>query len=164
MAKHNEDETENAINAALLHSSSFVNWLMMTKVLQSFQKIVFPANLWLCLSLYTLKMLKISELNQRLSLRHLSSAKDGWLCKIFTSFSQGNSGSRAFIDKSSNVGDHPTERFTDHPKSKRYLTSVKNKQCHKCQSVIPTFGNWQQILPQLMHLVHKLNPFSELYF
>ena len=33
MAKHNEDETENAINAALLHLSSFVNWLMMTKVL-----------------------------------------------------------------------------------------------------------------------------------
>lgn len=33
MAKHNEDETENAISAALLHLSSFVNWLMMTKVL-----------------------------------------------------------------------------------------------------------------------------------
>ena len=49
------------------------------------------------------------------------SANEVWVCKIYTSFSQGHSGSRGFIDKPVNLGDHPTERLTDHFKSKRHL-------------------------------------------
>ena len=81
-------------------------------------------------------MLKISELKQHLSIETLFpdfyflSAKDGWLCKICTSFSQGHSGSRTFIDKPGNLIDHPTEIFTDHLKSIRHLTSVENNQCY----------------------------------
>ena len=37
------------------------------------------------------------------------SAQNGWLCKICTCFSHGHSGSRAFIDKPGNLGDHRTE-------------------------------------------------------
>ena len=59
---------------------------------------------------------------------YFSSAENGWLCKTCNSFAHGPAGNRAFIDKPGNVGDHPTERFTDHLKSKRHLISVKNKQ------------------------------------
>ena len=52
------------------------------------------------------------------------------MCEIYTSFSPGHSESRAFIDKLGNLGDHPSERFIKYLKSKRHLTSVKNK-CYK---------------------------------
>jgi hypothetical protein len=45
---------------------------------------------------------------------YFSSAENGWLCKICTSFAHGPAGNRAFIDKPGNLGDHPTEWFTDH--------------------------------------------------
>ena len=88
MAKRNEDETENVVSdkelnvhcsnkdvsvpAPLLHPLMKVKrfWLMMMKILQSFQKIVFQTSLRLLLYLYTLKKLTISKLNQRLSMRH----------------------------------------------------------------------------------------------
>ena len=121
-------------------------WLMMTRILQSFQKIVFLTNLSFLLSLYTLKTLKISKLNQFLSMRHyfliIFVSKGSWPCKICTSFSQSHSGSRAFTDKPGNLDEHPTERFTDHLKSNKHFSSGKtNNVTTKCQSVMLMF--WQ---------------------
>ena len=135
MTKRNENETGNAISDMELKvhcsnigisvqcsSTSSINESEKIlgdddKIPQSFQKIVFLTNLRLLLSLYTLISLKISEFNQCLSVRHyflifyFFSAKDVWHCKVYTSFSPGHFGSRAFVGKPSNMGDHPTKIY-----------------------------------------------------
>ena len=132
MAKHNKDETENAISDRELNvncSKIDVCLMLFYLSINESEKILVDDNKNTpvisedcisnqsvsLLSLYTLKTLKISELNQCLDMRHyflifyFSSTKDSWLCKICTSFSQGHSGSTAFIDKPGKLGDHPTE-------------------------------------------------------
>ena len=54
-----------------------------------------------------------------------------WLCKICYSFSHGNAGNRAFVDKLGKLGEHPSARFSDHLNSNCHRLSVKNKQCFK---------------------------------
>ena len=54
-----------------------------------------------------------------------------WLCKICYSFSHGNAGNRAFVDKPGKLGEHPSARFSDHLNSNRHKLSVKNKHCFK---------------------------------
>ena len=48
------------------------------------------------------------------------------MCKICTSFATGQ-GDRAFIERPGNIGDHPTERFTDHLKTKRHKDALSNR-------------------------------------
>ena len=62
---------------------------------------------------------------------YFSSVKNGWLCKISCSFSHGNAGYRAFVDKPGKLGEHPLARFSDHLNSNRHKLSVKNKKCFK---------------------------------
>lgn len=54
------------------------------------------------------------------------SANDG--C-FYNSLSEGHSVSRAFTNQPVNLGHHSAKRLADYFKSKRYLTSVKNRQC-----------------------------------
>ena len=107
-------------------------WWMMTKILESFQKIVFLT----CLRLFR-KMVFLTSLRLLLGLCKLKTLKIWGLNQ-----NQDHSRSRAFIDKSGNLADHSTERFTDHLKSKRHLTSVKNKQCYNEVSKLDT-NIWQ---------------------
>ena len=60
-----------------------------------------------------------------------SSVENGWLCKICCSFSHGNAGNRAFVDKPGKLGEHPLAKFSDQLNSNRHKLSVKNKQCFK---------------------------------
>ena len=62
---------------------------------------------------------------------YFSSVENGWLCKICCSFSHGNAGNRAFVEKPKKLGEHPSARFSDHLNSNRHKLSVKNKQCFK---------------------------------
>ena len=62
---------------------------------------------------------------------YFSSVENGWLCKICCSFSYGNAGNRAFVDKPGKLEKHPSARFSDHLNSNRHKLSVKNKQCFK---------------------------------
>ena len=48
------------------------------------------------------------------------------MCKICTSFATGQ-GDRAFIERPGNIGDHPTERFTNHLKTKRHKDALSNR-------------------------------------
>ena len=50
-----------------------------------------------------------------------SSVENGWLCKICCSFSHGNAGNRAFVDKPGKLGEHPLARFSDHLNSNHHL-------------------------------------------
>ena len=43
---------------------------------------------------------------------YFSSVENGWLCKIY-SFSHGNAGNRAFVDKPGKLGQHPSPRSKD---------------------------------------------------
>ena len=49
-----------------------------------------------------------------------SSVKNGWLCKICHSFSHGNAGNRASVDKPGKLGEHPSARFLDHLNSNHH--------------------------------------------
>ena len=72
---------------------------------------------------------------------YFSSVENGWLCKICCSFSHGNAGNRAFVEKPKKLGEHPSARFSDHLNSNRHKLSVKNKQCFKEMSnKMPVFG------------------------
>ena len=62
---------------------------------------------------------------------YFSSVENGWLCKICCSFSHGNAGNRAFVDKPGKLGEHPLARFSDHLNSNCHKASMKNKQCFK---------------------------------
>ena len=62
---------------------------------------------------------------------YFSSVENGWLCKICCSFSYGNAGNRAFVDKPGKLEKHPSARFSDHLNSNRHKLSVKNKHCFK---------------------------------
>ena len=42
---------------------------------------------------------------------YFSSVENGWLCKICCSFSHGNTGNRAFVEKPRKLGEHPSEGF-----------------------------------------------------
>ena len=53
------------------------------------------------------------------------------LCKICCSFSYGNAGNTAFLDKLGKLGERPSSRFSDHLNSNRHKLSTKNKQCFK---------------------------------
>ena len=57
---------------------------------------------------------------------YFSASQNGWMCKICTSFATGQ-GDRAFIERPGNVGDHLTERFTDHLKTKRHKDALSNR-------------------------------------
>ena len=62
---------------------------------------------------------------------YFSSVENGWLCKICCSFSHGNAGNRAFVEKPKKLGEHPSARFSDHLNSNRHKLSMKNKHCFK---------------------------------
>ena len=53
-------------------------------------------------------------------------SQNGWMCKICASFAAGQ-GDRSFIERPGNIGDHPTERFTDHLKTKRHKDALSNR-------------------------------------
>ena len=57
---------------------------------------------------------------------YFSASHNGWMCKICTSFATGQD-DRAFIERPGNIGDHPTERFTDHLKTKRHKDVLSNR-------------------------------------
>ena len=73
---------------------------------------------------------------------YFSSVENGWLCKICCSFSHGNAGNRAFVDKPGKLGEHPLAKFSDQLNSNRHKLSVKNKQCFKEMSIRNT-NVWQ---------------------
>ena len=56
-----------------------------------------------------------------------SSSKQGWFCKICTSFAPGKKSNRSFIEAPGLFADHPTERSNDHLSSNRHQTALKNK-------------------------------------
>ena len=72
---------------------------------------------------------------------YFSSVKNGCLCKTCCSFSHGNVGNRAFVDKPRKLGEHLLARFSDHLNSNRHKLSMENKQCFK-----------------EMHLMHLYSP------
>ena len=49
----------------------------------------------------------------------------------YCSFSQGNTGNRAFVDKPGKLGEHPSVRFSVHLNSNCHKLSMKTKQCFK---------------------------------
>ena len=57
---------------------------------------------------------------------YFSACQNGWMCKICTSFNTGQ-GDHAFIERPGNIGDHATERFTDHLKTKRHKDALSNR-------------------------------------
>ena len=65
---------------------------------------------------------------------YFSSVENGWLCKICCSFSHGNAGYRAFVDRPGKLWEHPSARFSDHLNSNCHTLFVKNKQCFKKMS------------------------------
>ena len=62
---------------------------------------------------------------------YFSSVENACLCKICCSFSYGNAGNTAFLDKLGKLGERPSSRFSDHLNSNRHKLSMKNKQCFK---------------------------------
>ena len=60
---------------------------------------------------------------------YFSASQNGWMCKICTSFTT-RQGDRAFIERPGNIGDHPTERFTDDLKTKRHKDALSNRTAH----------------------------------
>ena len=65
---------------------------------------------------------------------YFSASKNGWICKICSSFTTGK-GDQAFVERPGNIGDHPSERFTDHLKIKRQNileTCLGSKSCIEC--------------------------------
>ena len=57
---------------------------------------------------------------------YYSTLKNGWICKICSSFAT-EKGDQAFVKRPGNIDDKPTERFTNHPKTKRRKEATKNK-------------------------------------
>ena len=57
---------------------------------------------------------------------YYSASKNGWICKICSSFAT-EKGDQAFVKRPGNIDDKPTERFTNHPKTKRRKEATKNK-------------------------------------
>ena len=53
-------------------------------------------------------------------------SQNGWMCKICPSFAT-QQGDLAFIERPGNISDHPTERFTDHLKTKRHKDALSNR-------------------------------------
>ena len=62
---------------------------------------------------------------------YFSSVKNGWLCKICCSFSHGDAGNRAFLEKPGKLAKHPSVRFSDHLNPNDHKLFVKNKPCVK---------------------------------
>ena len=60
---------------------------------------------------------------------YFSASQNGWMCKICTTFATGQ-GHRAFIERPGNIGDHPTERFSDHLKTKRHKDALSNRMAY----------------------------------
>ena len=85
-----------------------------------------------------------------------SSVESGWLFKMCCSFSHGNAGNTAFVDKPGKLGDHPSERFSDHLNSNRHKLPVKNKQCFKEMSN-RNVNVWQMAFNASLHSLVKLN-------
>ena len=79
---------------------------------------------------------------------YFSSVKNGWLCKIYSSFSHGNAGNRAFVDKPGKLGEHTSARFSDHLNSNRHILSYlwkTSSALKKCPIEMPMSGKWQLI-------------------
>ena len=57
---------------------------------------------------------------------YYSASKNGWICKICSSFAT-EKGDQAFVKRPGNIGDNPTERFSNHLKTKRRKEAMKNK-------------------------------------
>ena len=73
------------------------------------------------------------------------------------SFSHGNAGgNRAFVDKPGKLGEHPSERFSDHLNSNCHKLPVKNKQCFKEMSN-RNVNVWQMAFNASLHSLVKLN-------
>ena len=60
---------------------------------------------------------------------YFSASQNGWMCKICTTFANGQD-DRAFIERPGNIGDHPTERFTDHLKTKGHKDALSNRMAY----------------------------------
>ena len=60
---------------------------------------------------------------------YFSASQNGWMCKICTSFATGQ-GDHAFIERPGNISDHPTERFTDHLKTKQHKDALSNRRAY----------------------------------
>ena len=60
---------------------------------------------------------------------YYSASKNTLICKICSSFAT-RKGDRAFVERPGNICDHPTERFTDHLKTKRHKEASKNKMAY----------------------------------
>ena len=75
---------------------------------------------------------------------YFSSVENGWLCKICCSFSHGNAGNTAFVDKPGKLGQHLSARFSDPLNSNCQKLSVTNKQC--CKEISIRNANvWQMV-------------------
>ena len=72
---------------------------------------------------------------------YYAASKNGWIYKVCSSFATGK-GDRAFVDRPGNIGDHRTERFTNHLNTKRHQEVTKNKKTYleMCSREI-MFGN-----------------------
>ena len=57
---------------------------------------------------------------------YYSTSKSGWICNICSSFAT-EKGDQAFVKRPGNIGDNPTEHFTNHLKTKRRKEATKNK-------------------------------------
>ena len=57
---------------------------------------------------------------------YYSTSKNGWIQKICSSFTT-EKGDQTFMKRLGNIGDNPTERFTNHLKIKRHKKATKNK-------------------------------------
>ena len=57
---------------------------------------------------------------------YYSTSKNGWISKICSSFATEKD-DQAFVKRPGNIGDNPTERFTNHLKTKRRKEATKNK-------------------------------------
>ena len=69
---------------------------------------------WKCISAKKSNESKLVSYEINFSDFYFSSVKNGWLCKICCSFSNGNAGNTAFVDKPGKLGEHPSARFSDY--------------------------------------------------
>ena len=54
-----------------------------------------------------------------------SASKNGWICKVCLSVATEKD-DQAFVERPGNIGDQPTEHFSDYLKTKRYKEATKN--------------------------------------
>ena len=54
---------------------------------------------------------------------YYSASKNWWICKICSSFAT-RKGDLTFLERPVNMGDHPTEHFTDHLKTKGHNLNI----------------------------------------